>query len=356
MDASPSLDDVEAWSLWLGAGHPSGGPRRSSPPLRVGVSGCLLGESVRYDGGHKRDRFLVDELGVYAEWVSVCPEVEVGLPIPRPPIQLVASDTSVAGGALRVVDPASGADHTEALRSFAERRVAGFGGLDAYVLKRGSPSCGMEQVPVFRTGSEPSRSGVGSFASALIQRWPDLPIEEEGRLADPVLRESFVERAFCRSRWRHLVDGRNAAPQLLPFHTAHELLLRVHSEQDAAELGRIAEKGSLDGDERLREYGAGFCATLRVPATPERHARVMELALASLQGRLAEQDPWPVRVALEAYRAGALPLAAPLALLRRLSVQHGDPYLRSQLYFDPYPRALRLRGRVQEPDELPSTP
>jgi uncharacterized protein YbbK (DUF523 family) len=170
---------------------------------RIGISACLLGQEVRYDGGHKRDAFLTDILGRYVEWVPVCPEVELGMGTPRPPIRLERR-----GGEIRLVMPSTGADYTDAMQSFAERRVGELGklDLDGYILKKDSPSCGLEGVKVHRGAGASSTEGRGLFAEVLTARLPDLPVEEEGRLADPRLRESFVRRVFARRGLRLLED------------------------------------------------------------------------------------------------------------------------------------------------------
>ena len=170
-------------------------PRR----LRIGVSACLLGEEVRYNGGHKRDPFLTDMLGLYVEWVPVCPEVEIGLGTPRPAMRLVR-----IGGDTRMVTPETGADRTDAMRTYSDRRLGELAGerLAGYVLKKDSPSCGMEQVKLYPPeGGDPVLEGRGLFAEALLRLWPDLPVEEEGRLHEPILRDSFVRRVLARDRW-----------------------------------------------------------------------------------------------------------------------------------------------------------
>ena len=179
------------------------GPEAALPKPRIGISACLLGQEVRYDGGHKRDAFLTEVLGRYVEWVPVCPEVELGMGTPRPPIRLERR-----GGEIRLVMPSTGADYTDAMRSFAERRVSELAklDLDGYILKEDSPSCGAGNVKVYDGPGPPSPDGRGLFAEVLTARLPDLPVEEEGRLADPLLRESFVRRVFARRGLRLLED------------------------------------------------------------------------------------------------------------------------------------------------------
>ena len=165
--------------------------------VRIGISSCLLGDEVRFDGGHKRDASLIEALAPYVEWVRVCPEVEVGMGVPREPVQLVK-----VGGDTRLIAVHTGIDHTDGMRTWAARRVAALAAMDlrGYILKKDSPSCGMEGVKLYGEGDEPSRTGVGIFAAVLKERLPELPIDEESRLADPVLRAAFLERVFAYDR------------------------------------------------------------------------------------------------------------------------------------------------------------
>jgi len=237
-----------------------------SPP-RVGVSACLLGREVRHDGGHKRADSLVEALGPRVEWVPVCPEVELGMGVPRPPIRLERR-----AGELRLVEPGSGADHTRAMSRFAARRVRELAalGLSGYVLKSGSPSCGMERVRVRRANGSSLRNGRGMFAAALLARLPGLPVEEEGRLADAALRESFAVRVFAYRRLREFFRGRWTIGELVEFHGAHAPLFAVHSRADQRALGRLVARASEHSRAELRErYTSRFMAAL---ARTERRA------------------------------------------------------------------------------------
>ena len=201
-------------------------PEAFAGPIRIGISACLLGRAVRYDGGHKRDAFLVETFGRCVEWVPVCPEVELGLGVPRPTLRLERH-----GGNVRLVVPKTGEDHTDAMHRYASKRVTQLSDDDlcGYVLKKDSPSCGMERVKVYGADAVPSRSGRGVFAEALMRRYPNLPVEEEGRLNDPLLRENFVERVFAYHRLRTLFTGRWKLGDLVAFHTAHKLQLMAHA-------------------------------------------------------------------------------------------------------------------------------
>ena len=247
--------------------------------IRIGISSCLLGEEVRFDGGHKRDSFLVDTFGKWVEWVMVCPEVEVGMGTPRETLRLVRDK-----GELRMVTRKTGVDHTSAMNAWARRRVQALAREDlcGYVLKKDSPSCGMERVKVYDAHASPARTGVGLFAAVLLARFPLLPVEEEGRLSDPRLRENFVERVFAYRRVRSFFAGhwpstRPGHPEraerwtvggLVRFHTAHKLLLMAHSPAAYQRLGRLVAGAKAADRRALHErYEREFMEALKVLAT-----------------------------------------------------------------------------------------
>jgi len=326
--------DTPAWKLWHDEGE----------PIRIGISSCLLGQKVRYDGGHKHDRYLTDVLGEWMEWVPVCPEVEIGLGIPRPTIRLEGSVDDP-----RLVEPSSGEDLTDRMLSFSEVKVAGLKDLDldGYVLKRGSPSCGMERVRVYGAGGMPERKGVGIFARVLMDRWPLLPVEEEGRLNDPVLRENFIQRVFCRQRWRRLRrDGVNRR-RLVEFHTAHKMVLRSHNEAGYRRCGRTVASGKAVPDAELfRLYEEEFYATLTSKATPKRHVNVLYHIVGYLKRCLDAAEKRELITLIEDYRAGLVPLVVPVTLLRHHVNKHAVEYMQGQLYLEPHPKELMLRNRV----------
>jgi uncharacterized protein YbbK (DUF523 family)/uncharacterized protein YbgA (DUF1722 family) len=313
--------------------------------LRLGVSACLLGRKVRYDGQHKRDPFLVDVLGAFVEWVPVCPEQELGLGVPREPIRLVG-----ASSAPRLVGERSGKDHTEAMRRLAEARVRELATLDlcGYVTKKDSPSCGMERVQVHAgRGGPPRRDGVGAFARVLLERLPLLPVEEEARLHDPALRDSFVERIFAYARWKAAVGKGMRRGDLVAFHAAHELALLAHSPAACrtlgAAVGRMA-KGPIRP--AVEAYGRGFMAALRIPATRGRHADVLQRVLGSLRGVLTPADRTELAEAVEHYARGLAPLVVPLTLFRHHLRRQRIEGLAGQTYLDPDPRELLLRNHA----------
>jgi uncharacterized protein YbgA (DUF1722 family)/uncharacterized protein YbbK (DUF523 family) len=313
--------------------------------LRVGVSSCLLGQKVRYDGQHKRDAFLTDVLDPFVEWVPVCPELELGLGVPREPIRLVDRPD-----APRLVAERSGADHTDGMAAYAERRVRELASEDlaGYVVKKDSPSCGMARVRVHTgKGGPPRREGVGAFASVLLSRLPLLPVEEEGRLNDPALRESFIERVFAYDRWKRAVAAGMRRGDLVAFHTAHKLTLLAHSPAAYRRLGALVGglgKGSIRGT--VEAYGAGLMEALRVPATRGRHANVLGHMLGYFKDLLPRPDRKELEETVADYARGLVPLVVPLTLFRHHVRKNAVEYLAGQVYLDPDPKELMLRNRV----------
>ena len=316
----------------------------SDAPIRIGVSACLLGQEVRYDGGHKRDPFLVETFGRYVEWVHVCPEVEVGLGTPRDPIRLERD-----GKGVRLVNPKTGTDLTRKMRTYATRRVAALGGQNfcGYILKKDSPSCGMERVRVYDGKGVPSRNGRGLFAEALLRRCPNLPVEEEGRLNGPRLRENFVERVFAYRRLRSLFAGRWTIGDLVRFHTAHKLQLLSHSPKAYSALGRLVAGTKPVPRERLRaRYEAEFMRALAVIATPRRHANVLHHIVGHFKEYLDDESRRELLSLIDDYRAGLVPLVVPLTLVCHYACRFDIPYLKGQVYLDPHSKELMLRNHV----------
>ena len=312
--------------------------------VRIGVSSCLLGRKVRFDGGHKRDAFLVDTFGLHVEWVPVCPEVEIGLGTPREAIRLVREGASV-----RLIGVKSAADHTQAMQDWAARRVEALAkeDLDGYILKKDSPSCGMERVKVYDPNGAPARTGRGLFAEALLARLPLLPVEEEGRLSDPRLRDNFIERVFAHRRLYELFAGRWTIGALVRFHTAHKLTLLAHSPSAYQSLGRLVARASTLPRAELREgYRTAFMRALTTIATPPRHANVMQHMLGYFRATLDTASRAEVAEAIADYQKGLVPLVVPVTLLRHHVRRCGIDYLATQVYLEPHPKELMLRNHV----------
>jgi len=331
-------------SRTLSGRHSTSSIRAPSSPIRVGVSSCLLGNAVRYDGGHKRDRFLTDTLGQFFEWVPVCPEVELGLGTPRETLRLEGRP-----GAPRLVFTTTREDITDRMHVWSRARLERLARADlsGYILKSDSPSCGMERVRVYGRGGAPREAGPGIFARALMDQFPLLPVEEEGRLHDPGLRENFIERVFCYWRWRSLVAGRVTRGKLVAFHAAHKLLLLAHSPVLYAELGRLVAAAKRLTPAALEAgYGEGFMAALRVKATTKKHLNVLQHILGYLKRDLDTADKREVLALLEEYARGLVPLVVPLTLLQHHLSRHPVPYLHDQVYLEPHPKELMLRNHA----------
>lgn len=310
--------------------------------IRIGISSCLLGQEVRFDGGHKRDRFLTDTLGAYVEWVPVCPEVEVGMGTPRETLRLVRT-----GGGLRMITTRTEVDHTDAMNRWARKRAEELAREDlcGYILKKDSPSCGMERVKVFSAAGVPERSGRGLFAEALIRQFPTLPVEEEGRLSDPRLRENFIERVFAFRRLKDLFAPGWSIGALVRFHTIHKMALLAHSTAAYQELGRMVAGGK--SRPKLRDsYAQLFMRTLTIPATTRRHTNVLMHMTGHLKRLLDSGSKLELQQSIEEYRRGLVPLVVPLTLIRHYVRLHGVEYLAGQTYLEPHPRELMLRNHV----------
>ena len=311
--------------------------------LLLGVSSCLLGNKVRFDAGHKEDSFLTKTLAEYVEFVPVCPEVDIGLGIPRETIRLEGDPRNP-----RLIAPKSGRDLTEAMQDYSERRVWELGPLNlhGYILKSKSPSCGMVHVRLYQ-GQAASKNGVGIYAAALLRRFPTLPVEEEGRLNDSVLRENFVERLFARRRWLDFIAAGPTPADLIRFHTRHKFALLAHSPELYRELGRqMATAGIADFPRLLEAYEQKFMETLKQKATPRKHSNVLYHLVGYLKRDLDSEDKQELTSVIEDYRNSLVPLIVPITLLKHHFRRHPDAWVMEQTYLDPYPAELMLRNHV----------
>jgi len=321
---------------------------RAAAPVRIGVSSCLLGERVRHDGGHKRDAYLVETLGQLVEWVPVCPEAEVGLGTPREPIRLVRDAGRHDG--VRLVSR-SGVRLTGRMRRFARDRLRALAKADlsGYILKKDSPSCGMERVKVW-TGEDSrssERNGRGIFAAELLRQYPNLPVEEEGRLHDPALRENFFERVFAYRRLRSLFSSRWNVGALVQWHTAQKLALMAHSPVRYRELGRlVAEAREIPRAELGRRYEDEFMTAVRTRATRARHTNALMHAMGHFKRRIDEASRDELLAVLEDYRRGLVPRIVPLTLVRHHARRLEVDYLLGQTYLNPHPKELALLNHV----------
>ena len=321
-------------------GRPVRNPSAAAPTIRIGISSCLLGNKVRFDGGHKHDRYLTDTLGQHFEWVPVCPEAELGLGVPRETIQLVQAEDE---GQVRLFTTKSNIDLTRRMRSFATRRAAALAkeNLSGFILKNRSPSCGMERVKVHQAKGPPKRTGQGLFAEALLQRLPNLPVEEEGRLCDPRLRENWVERVFAYHALKGLWAKRWKIGDLVRFHTAY------HSPADYRQLGRlVVDAKSIPRNELRSRYEADFMRALKKIATTRKNTNVLQHMVGFFKKELDADSRHELLAHIEDYRQGLVPLIVPLTLIRHFVRVLQIPYLEDQAYLNPHPKELALRNHV----------
>ena len=313
-------------------------------PIRLGVSSCLLGHEVRFDGGHKRDRFVTDLLGKFVEWIPVCPEIEAGMGTPRPALRLVGDSDDP-----QMLEIKSGRDHTKTMKRFSEQRVRALRGLDlcGYILKKDSPSCGMTRVRVYGDKNMPTRRGRGLYASALMDAYPNLPVEDEGRLNDSKLRENFIERVFAYRRLGQLFGARWTRGQVVAFHTTHKLQLMAHSTVAYRELGRLvaAQKETPRASFRQR-YESGFMQALARVASRGRNANVLQHAAGHLKKHLDSASRTELADLVHEYRDGLIPLVVPVTLIGHHARRHDVTYLNGQAFLEPHPRELMLRNHV----------
>jgi uncharacterized protein YbgA (DUF1722 family)/uncharacterized protein YbbK (DUF523 family) len=316
--------------------------------IRIGISSCLLGREVRFDGGHKEDRFLTGVLARHVTWVPVCPEVEIGMGVPREAIRLVDDPRDDFGP--RLVGTRSGTDHTDAMRAWARRRVRALDAQDlcGYVLKKDSPSCGMERVKLHSASGAPAaRTGVGLYARALIDHAPLLPVEEEGRLHDDRLRDNWVERVFAFRRFKDLAARRYARGAVVEFHTAHKFQLLAHGTAPYQALGRlVARIAEFTPAAFLEAYGEAFMRALQARATPARHVNVLQHVAGFFKQALSSGDKRELEEVLADYRAGLVPLIVPITLVKHHARAHGAEYVLAQTYLSPHPKELMLRNHV----------
>ncbi len=316
----------------------------TTSPLRLGISRCLLGDEVRFDGGHKQDHFLTDVLGRYVEWVPVCPEVEAGLGTPREAMRLVGDPQHP-----RLVTIRSKHDHTQAMEAMIDARLDSLHtqDLSGFVFKRGSPSCGVERVRVYTAQGMPSQNGVGIFAKAFTEQFPLIPVEEEGRLCDPFLRENFIERVFCYRRFQDLVQNGVTKQALIRFHTIHKYLLLAHSQQHYKEMGRLV--GHVERY-RLKEltlkYGEYFMRALTMKATVRKHVNVLQHIVGYFKSRLTTHEKAELLSVIADYHGGLTPLIVPLTLVKHYVQIFDVGYIRDQVYLSPHPKELMLRNHA----------
>jgi len=312
--------------------------------IKLGISTCLLGENVRYDGGHKLDRFLTDTLGQYVEYVPVCPEVECGLPVPRESMHLEGDPDFP-----RLVTTRTKQDMTDRLVKWAQRRVAQLEeeGLCGFIFKSNSPSSGMERIKVYNEKGMPVKKGVGMFARIFMEHFPLLPVEDEGRLHDPKLRDNFIERIFALKRWREVLGRKESRGNVVDFHARHKLLILSHSPKHYQTMGKLVAKAKdLPLTELYQKYQTLLMESLYAKTSPRKNANVLQHMMGYFKEQLSSDEKQELLEVIENYRKEYIPLIVPITLINHYVRKYDQPYLREQVYLNPHPLELQLRNHV----------
>ncbi|HVP79280.1 MAG TPA: DUF523 and DUF1722 domain-containing protein [Thermodesulfobacteriota bacterium] len=312
--------------------------------IRLGISTCLLGETVRYDGGHKLDRFLTDTLGQYVQYVPVCPEVECGLGVPRESMHLEGNPDSP-----RLVTIHTKQDMTDPMVQWARKRVVDLEKEDlcGFVFKSDSPSSGMERVKVYNETGMPVKKGVGLFAKIFMDHFPLLPVEDEGRLHDPGLRENFIERIFTLKRWREVLDRKESRGNVVDFHTRHKLLILSHSPKHYQTMGKLVAKAKdLPLKALYQKYQTLLMESLGLKTTPKKNANVLQHMMGYFKEQLSSDEKQELLEVVDHYRKEYLPLIVPITLISHYVRKYDQLYLKQQVYLNPHPLELQLRNHV----------
>jgi uncharacterized protein YbgA (DUF1722 family)/uncharacterized protein YbbK (DUF523 family) len=312
--------------------------------IRLGISTCLLGENVRYDGGHKRDRFIIETVGQFVEFVPVCPEVECGLPVPRESMHLAGNPESP-----RLVTTRTKNDHTERMVNWARKRVGELEkeNLCGFIFKSNSPSSGMERVKVYNDHGMAQKIGVGMFARAFMDHFPLIPVEEDGRLHDIRLRENFIELIFALKRWRELLDHHQSRGKLVAFHTQHKLLILSHSQKHSTIVGKlVAEAKNIPAEQLYSQYQMFFMEALRLKTTIKKNINVLQHMMGYFKRQLSADEKQELLETIDLYRSEYIPLIVPVTLIKHYVRKYDQTYLQQQLYLNPHPLELKLRNHA----------
>jgi uncharacterized protein YbgA (DUF1722 family)/uncharacterized protein YbbK (DUF523 family) len=314
-----------------------------TPPIKIGVSACLLGEHVRYDGGHKHDRYITDTLGKYFSFVPVCPEAGCGLPIPREAMRLEGDHA-----APRLMTRQTRLDKTEQMSCYCVAKIRELENeeLCGFIFKKDSPSSGLFRVKVYNNG-QAVKNGSGLFAAAMVRHFPLLPMEEEGRLNDPDIRENFIERVFSYRRWKNFLMEKLTIGRLVEFHTVHKLLMMAHSPQIYREMGAlVAHASDLKQADLLQRYEELFMKGLTLHATVKKNTNVLQHIMGYFKQQLSADEKVELLDVISQYHDHLLPLIVPMTLLRHYIGKYDQQYLKGQVYLSPHPSQLMLRNHV----------
>ena len=313
--------------------------------IRIGVSSCLIGEKVRWNGDHKQDRYVREILSRYFEYIPVCPEVEVGMGVPRETVALYGDPEKPS-----MISKKTQTDWTKPMEKYIKSRINTLSADDlcGYIFKSKSPSCGMGRVPLYSEfGSHKVKHGPGMFANAFINSFPLVPTEEEGRLNDPRIRENFIVRVFSFKRFNLLLNEKFSLGQWVKFHTQHKFLLLAHSRKHYDDLGAlVAHSKTIKPSELKKKYGELFMEALTSKSTPKKNTDVLLHMMGFLKKLLTKIEKEDILSTIEDYRSEILPLIVPVTLIRHQVKKHNIEYLRDQVYLNPHPKELMLLNHV----------
>jgi uncharacterized protein YbgA (DUF1722 family)/uncharacterized protein YbbK (DUF523 family) len=310
--------------------------------IKVGISSCLLGHEVRFDGGHKRHSYIESTLGRYFDFIPFCPEVSIGMSIPREPIRLEIEDDTIR--CVGVNNPEQ--DFTQQLKTSADQQKHWQQDLCGYILKKDSPSCGMERVKLYKNNM-PERKGQGIYAAQMMQNFPQLPVEEEGRLGDARLRENFIQRVYILARWKNMLSEGLTAKSLTQFHAQHKLIIMSHNQNNVRSLGRLLADLNKDDLETIaNQYISELMCSLKVIATPGNHVNVLQHIQGYLKKELDTDDKQELSESIARYGKGELPLIVPITLLKHHFRKCPDPYIDNSYYINPHPQELSLLNSI----------
>jgi len=328
----------------MGEANTGTGYDRTDHKPNVGISACLLGDRVRYDGAHRRDRFLTDTMGKFVEWVPVCPELECGLPVPRESMHLEGDPESP-----RLVTSQSRVDLTDRMLAWCRKRLTKLDreNLCGFIFKSNSPSCGMQRVRIYNKDEVPQKIGVGIFAMQFMKHFPLLPVEEDGRLHDPRIRENFIERVFCLKRYREFRSSDGTVGGLVGFHTDHGIQILSHSQKLHRAMGNLlARAKDYQRAELLSRYEALLMEVLRVPASTRNNANALMHMMGYLKAFLTSDEKQELLELVDEYKGELIPLIVPITMVRHYARKYGEPYLQRQTYLNPHPIELKLRNHA----------
>ncbi len=312
--------------------------------IKIGVSACLMGEPVRWNGGHARDRYLTDILGQYVAYVPVCPEVECGMGVPRETLRLVGNPDHP-----NLVTSKTNVDHTRRMTEWARKRVKELEreNLCGFVFKKNSPSSGLYKVPVKNSKGMPEKKGQGIFARVFTEYFPLVPVEEDGRLHDAKLRETFIEQIFTLMRWRETLSRKKSLGNLIDFHSRHKLLIMSHSPTHLKMMGKLVAEGkTLPAEDAFAQYEALLIGALRLKSTLKKHINVIQHIMGYFKKRLSPDEKQELLEIIEQYRQEFVPLIVPVTLLNHFVRKYKQPYLAQQFYLNPHPISLKLRNHA----------